>query len=108
MGNSTTENGITLNVNGGFTTNSGYCHITEYYKIKDQNNIKLSLTLYKSKEDRELNFDSIKCSEITNNYSIACTDEELTEDDIFVVFYGKLKTQLETIDGWSGKIFDDI
>jgi len=108
IGNNTPESGITLNVNGGFTTNSGYCHITEYYKVKGRDNIKLALTLYRSRADREAGKDPINCDEIVNNYTIACTTQELTTGDIFVVFYGKLKTQLETVDGWEGKIFDDI
>ena len=102
------DSGITLQIDGGFTTSEGYCHIVDYYTVKDRNNIRISLTLFKSKADRENNENPINCSKIENHYTIPCTFEELAEGDIFEIFYGKLKSKLETIDDWAGKIINDI
>ena len=105
---SASTNPVVVHFKGNFSADTAYLNINEYYRPKDGDKLNLGVHLYKSKADREAGYNPISAmSGVSNSYSLDCTVSALTENDLFVVSYSKLKDTLEDVYG-EGNIYNDI
>jgi len=96
------ENPVTVNIEGGFTTTTGYVTIDRVLWQRDMPKINLQLNLYKEKDDITV----IKSTDFSNDQILDCTTEDIYSDIMPEVVYDKLIAVLEYIYG-EGKIFKD-
>ncbi len=105
------QNVVTLSIDGGdYTQENAYVSIQpEIAFDRDQNMLRFSVKVNKTKQDKLDGKKRINTDDINPMYTLPCTVAELdaeTGNALFVVAYAKLKAKL--LEKWPNKVFDDL